>query len=132
MKRIIMITLLVLAITSCQKEEVRTIDYPTIGLNGLNMLNDNNNEFSEGTASINAIIGDNSKLQIMIVGDGWTYELPQDFSGFSVNGNVFTSTKSGAVDFKIIIEDNPIEKKLTILYYENSSKITRKKDVFLK
>jgi hypothetical protein len=120
-------------ISSCVKNDPKPITYPNLGAYGLNLLNSVDESFIAGTASLAVNIPEGESIKIMIIGDGWTYELPQSNSGFNVYGNVFTSNSSTVADFKIIIKDNPSPKNITLVIWENgSNKITWQKNILLK
>ncbi len=102
--------------------------YPAEGSHGLNLLDSTVSIYLPGHYSLHAIIPEGSKLKVKISGDiFWFFSPFQDNSGWmfsdwnnSDNSRVFTSTRSGEVDFKIMLE-NPEKRnqKIKLDVYEN-------------
>lgn len=110
-------------------EFTNLIEYPTSGKSGLNILDKAKTEYGAGNYSMKAVLPEGSSLKVKISGQNWFFPAFQDNTGwefsdwnFSDNSRVFTSTRTGEIDFKIMFEsyqDSASSNKTKIFVFEN-------------
>ena len=130
-----LIILIIVLISSCDKEENSSIEYPITGLYGDNILQKEKIEFTNRENSFQSKIPGGKNVKIIITGktvsnDGlipsgiWYYD-PTTSSNWSVtnfdettNTQTFSSTNGGQTsDVKMMFDNGTFE----IDYYENNS-----------
>lgn len=105
------------------------IEYPESGKNGLNILDKAKTEYAAGNYSMKAVLPEGSNLKVKISGQNWFFPAFQDNTGweysdwdFSDNSRVFTSTRTGDIDFRIMfesIQDSTWSNLVKIFVFEN-------------
>jgi hypothetical protein len=115
------------------------IEYPPTGKHGLNLLNPGKTNYTNGTYSMRAILPAGKSLKVEFRGRNWMFPAFQENTGWIAGTynaadtmQVFTSTRTGDLDFEIILNDfgNPSLNPIKIEFYENE-KHTGTKDLFL-
>lgn len=115
------------------------IEYPPTGKYGLNLLDPEKTDYTNGTYSMRAILPAGNSLKVEIRGRNWMFPGNQQDTGWLVGewnmadtSRVFTSTRTGDLDFEMRLNDfgEPSPFPIRIEFYENDEyKWT--KDVFL-
>ena len=115
------------------------IEYPPTGKYGLNLLDPEKTDYTNGTYSMRAILPAGKSLKVEIRGRNWMFPGNQHDTGWLVGewnmadtSRVFTSTRTGNLDFEMRLNDfgEPSPFPIRIEFYENDEyKWT--KDVFL-
>jgi hypothetical protein len=116
------------------------IDYPTTGKHGLNILDKGKTDYNAGTFSMKAILPEGSSLKVKISGQNWLFPAFQDNTGWefsdwnnSDNSRTFTSTRTGDIDFNILLESDSTTTKTNIYVYENdATELTWSKEISVK
>jgi hypothetical protein len=115
------------------------IEYPPTGKHGLNLLDPGKTNYTNGTYSMRAILPAGKSLKVEFRGRNWMFPAFQENTGWIAGTynaadtmQVFTSTRTGDLDFEIILNDfgNPSLNPIKIEFYENE-KHTGTKDLFL-
>ncbi|MFW6309835.1 MAG: hypothetical protein ACOC1D_01925 [Prolixibacteraceae bacterium] len=115
------------------------IEYPPTGKHGLNLLEPEKTDYTNGTYSMRAILPAGKSLKVEIRGRNWMFPASQENTGWLVGDwnmadtiRVFTSTRTGDLDFEIKLNDfgDPVSYPIKIEVYENE-KHTRTKNVYL-
>lgn len=115
------------------------IEYPPTGKHGLNLLDPDKTNYTNGTYSMRAILPAGSSLKVEIRGRNWMFPAFQENTGWLVGEynmtdtmQVFTSTRTGDLDFEMWLNDfgEPSPFPIKIEFYENEEH-TRTKDVYL-
>jgi hypothetical protein len=111
------------------------IKYPETGNFGINILAKEKTEYTSGTYSMKAVLPEGTSLKVKILGEfHWYYPAFQTETGWnpsewnnSDNSRTFTSTRTGEIDFEMMLEsfqsDSSITytNKIDIQVYENST-----------
>jgi hypothetical protein len=115
------------------------IEYPPTGKYGLNLLDKGKTNYTNGTYSMRAILPAGTSLKVKIRGNNWMYKAYQEGTGWLASdwnmadtSRVFTSTRTGDLDFEMILNDfgDPVSYPIKIELLENEKHIWTK-DVFL-
>jgi hypothetical protein len=87
------------------------ITYPQTGTHGLNILNTLNTTFPSGNYSMKAVLPAGTNLKVKIAGTNWAFPALQENTGWSYSNwnatdysRIFTSTRTGVIDFEIILQ----------------------------
>jgi len=111
------------------------IKYPETGNFGPNILAKEKTEYTSGTYSMKAVLPEGTSLKVKIKGKfHWYYPAFQTETGWnpsdwnnSDNSRTFTSTRTGEIDFKMMLESFQSDptitytNKIDVQVYENSS-----------
>ncbi len=107
------------------------IVYPESGAGGLNILDKAKTEYTAGDYSMKAILPEGSSLKVKISGQNWFFPAFQEGTGwtftdwnFADNSRIFTATRAGEVDFKVMFEayiDSSWSNQVNIYVYENGA-----------
>jgi len=105
------------------------IEYPETGKHGLNILDKGKTEYTTGTYSMKAVLPEGTSLKVKICGQNWFFPAFQENTGWEYsdwnntdNSRIFSSTKSGEIDFEILFEshqDSTWSNKINLFVYEN-------------
>lgn len=115
------------------------IEYPPSGKHGLNLLDPEKTNYTNGTYSLRAILPAGTSLKVEIRGRNWMFPGEQEDTGWLVGdwnmadtSRIFTSKRTGDLDFEMRLNDfgDPVPYPIKIEVYENE-KHKRTKDVFL-
>ncbi len=121
-------------IESSDYEFTGNIQYPETGKHGVNILDKEKTAYTTGTYSMRAILPKGTSLKVKIKGEyHWYFPAFQDNTGWeksdwlSDNSRFFTSTRTGEIDYEIMLEsffDNPpgtYTNQVEIMVYENGA-----------
>ncbi|MBW6537665.1 MAG: hypothetical protein K0B11_21830 [Mariniphaga sp.] len=115
------------------------IEYPPTGKHGLNLLDPEKTNYTNGTYSLRAILPAGTSLKVEIRGRNWMFPGEQEDTGWIVGewnmadtSRIFTSKRTGDLDFEMRLNDfgNPVPYPIKIDVYENEE-FTRSKSVYL-
>ncbi len=115
------------------------IEYPPSGKHGLNLLDPDKTNYTNGTYSMRAILPAGKRLKVEIRGWNWMFPGEQQDTGWLVgtwnmadSSRVFTSTRTGDLDFEMKLNDfgKPVPYPIRIEFYENEEH-TWSKSVYL-
>ncbi len=125
-------------IENTEYEFTAFIEYPPTGKYGLNLLDPEKTNYTNGTYSMRAILPAGKKLKIEIRGRNWMFPAFQENSGWLADRyndvdtmQVFTSTRTGDIDFEMILENFEMPAPPIKIEYFEDEKHTRTKDVIL-
>ncbi len=118
------------------------IEYPEAGAHGLNILDKNKTNYKNGKYSMKAILPEGTSLKVKISGRLWYYPVSQNNTGWvhsdydsSDNSRIFTSIRTGEVDFQLLLEKDPLvtgPSIIKIFVFENDDKEpTWSKDILM-
>lgn len=87
------------------------IQYPETGKHGKNILDKDKTDYPAGTYSMKAVLPEGTNLKVKISGLNWFFPVSQDNTGWvytdwddSDSSRTFTSTRTGEIDFEILLE----------------------------
>jgi hypothetical protein len=115
------------------------IEYPPTGKHGLNLLDPEKTNYTNGTYSMRAILPAGNSLKVEIRGRNWMFPGEQEDTGWLVGewnmadtSRIFTSKRIGDLDFEMRLNDfgDPVPYPITIDFYENEE-FTWSKSVYL-
>jgi hypothetical protein len=115
------------------------IEYPPTGKHGLNLLDPEKTNYTNGTYSMRAILPAGNSLKVEIRGRNWIFPGEQEDTGWLVGewnmadtSRIFTSKRIGDLDFEMRLNDfgDPVPYPITIDFYENEE-FTWSKSVYL-
>lgn len=105
------------------------IQYPETGNSGLNILDKNKADYAVGSYSMKAVLPEGASLKVKIKGPSWAFPAFQDNTGWiftdwdaTDQSRVFTATRSGSVDFEIMLNASHNTTSVAYTYlsvYEN-------------
>ncbi len=115
-----------LFIDSTNFEFTNYIEYPESGAHGLNILDRDKTEYPPGDYSMIAFLPEGTSLKVKIIGPFWSFPAFQQNTGWSYSdwnskeqSRIFSSIRTGEIDFKIILDADSIHTNVDILVYEN-------------
>lgn len=126
MKRIRLFMFMVVFIIaySCKKDKDETINYPTSGQFGFNIIDKTRTEYPTGYSSLCVHLPEGTSMKVRISGINWFYSVSQDWSSWKKsdwnsidNSRDFTSLKSGDLDFQVRLESG----NTVITVFENNT-----------
>lgn len=111
------------------------IKYPETGNFGINILDKEKTDYVSGTYSMKAVLPEGTSLKVKILGEfHWYYPAFQTETGWNRSAwnnddksRTFTSTRTGEIDFEIMLESfqddsiNTYTNKINIEVYENNA-----------
>jgi hypothetical protein len=115
------------------------IEYPPTGKHGLNLLDPEKTNYTRGNYSMRAILPAGTTLKLEFRGRNWMFPAFQENTGWLADTynhvdtmQVFTSTRTGDLDFEMILENfgSPHSHPIKIEFFEDE-KHTRTKDIIL-
>ncbi len=115
------------------------IEYPPTGKHGLNLLDPEKTNYTNGTYSLRAILPAGTSLKVEIRGRNWMFPGEQEDTGWLVGewnmadtSRIFTSKRIGDLDFEMRLNDfgEPSPFPIKIEFYENEEH-TRTKNLYL-
>lgn len=124
-------------ISESDGSNIKTINYPQIGVFGTNILDKNVNNYSIGTHSMRVEIPKEQSIIVKISGKNWSFPAFQSIPGWkhydyeAIEGKTirkFKTVKAGIIDLEINLTD---QDEIELLIFENGADIPSWKKILL-